>query len=33
MTAAPMTGRLVADLVAGREPEIDIAPFAAARFR
>ena len=33
MTAAPMTGRLVADLVAGRKPAIDIAPFAAARFR
>jgi D-amino-acid dehydrogenase len=32
MTAAPMTGRLVADLVAGRPPSIDIAPFAAARF-
>jgi D-amino-acid dehydrogenase len=32
MTAAPMTGRLVADLVAGRAPAIDIAPFAAGRF-
>jgi len=32
MTAAPMTGRLVADLVAGRPPAIDISPFAAARF-
>jgi len=32
MTAAPMTGRLVADLVAGRQPAIDIFPFAAARF-
>ncbi len=32
MTAAPMTGRLVADLVAGRPPSIDIAPFAPARF-
>lgn len=32
MTAAPMTGRLVADLVAGRKPAIDISPFAAARF-
>jgi len=32
MTAAPMTGRLVADLIAGRKPEIDISPFAAARF-
>jgi D-amino-acid dehydrogenase len=32
MTAAPMTGRLVADLVAGRPPAIDIAPFAPSRF-
>src|SRR5712691_6594079 len=32
MTAAPMTGRIVADLLAGRPAPIDIAPFAAARF-
>jgi D-amino-acid dehydrogenase len=32
MTAAPMTGKIVADLVAGRPASIDIAPFAAARF-
>ena len=32
MTAAPMTGKVVADLVAGRAPSIDIAPFAAERF-
>jgi D-amino-acid dehydrogenase len=32
MTAAPMTGRVVADLVAGRKPAIDIVPFAAGRF-
>jgi D-amino-acid dehydrogenase len=32
MTAAPMTGKVVADLVAGRAPSIDIAPFAAGRF-
>ncbi|MGH7045386.1 MAG: NAD(P)/FAD-dependent oxidoreductase [Stellaceae bacterium] len=32
MTAAPMTGRVVADLVADRRPSIDIAPFAASRF-
>jgi D-amino-acid dehydrogenase len=32
MTAAPMTGRLVADLVAGRKPSIDISPFNPARF-
>ena len=31
MTAAPMTGSIVADLVAGRPPSIDIAPFAPAR--
>jgi D-amino-acid dehydrogenase len=33
MTAAPMTGKIVADLVAGRPAPIDIAPFAASRFR
>ena len=33
MTAAPMTGRIVADLVSGKPAPIDIAPFAAARFR
>jgi D-amino-acid dehydrogenase len=32
MTSAPMTGKLVADLVAGRKPSIDIAPFSPARF-
>jgi D-amino-acid dehydrogenase len=32
MTAAPVTGRVVADLVAGRKPGIDIAPFSPARF-
>jgi glycine/D-amino acid oxidase-like deaminating enzyme len=32
MTCAPMTGRLVADLVAGRQPSIDIAPFNPQRF-
>ena len=32
MTAAPMTGKVVADLVAGRPPSIDIAPFAPGRF-
>jgi D-amino-acid dehydrogenase len=32
MTAAPMTGKVVADLVAGRKPAIDIAPFSARRF-
>jgi len=32
MTSAPMTGKIVADLVAGRPPSIDIAPFAPNRF-
>jgi len=32
MTAAPMTGRLVADLVAGRPPAIDLAAFDPRRF-
>jgi D-amino-acid dehydrogenase len=32
MTAAPMTGKIVADLIAGRPAPIDIAPFAASRF-
>jgi len=32
MTSAPMSGRVVADLVAGRPPAIDISPFAASRF-
>ena len=32
MTSAPMTGRIVADLVAGRPAPIDISPFAAGRF-
>ena len=32
MTAAPMTGKVVADLVACRPPSIDILPFAPSRF-
>jgi D-amino-acid dehydrogenase len=32
MTAAPMTGKIIADLIAGRPPSIGIAPFAAGRF-
>jgi len=32
MTAAPMTGKIVADLVGGRPAPIDIAPFSARRF-
>jgi D-amino-acid dehydrogenase len=33
LTAGAMTGTLVADLVAGRPPTVDIAPFSPARFR
>ena len=32
MAASPMTGRVIADLVAGRKPAIDVAPFRADRF-
>jgi len=32
MTSAPMTGRIVADLVAGRPPSIDIVLFSPGRF-
>lgn len=32
LTGAPMVGRLVADLVLGREPAIDIRPFSVRRF-
>ena len=32
MTSAPVTGRIVADLVAGRAPFIDAAPYSADRF-
>jgi D-amino-acid dehydrogenase len=33
LTAGPATGRLVADLIAGRAPGIDPAPYAARRFQ
>lgn len=33
MTSGPVTGRVIADLVAGRPPFIDIAPYRAERFR
>jgi D-amino-acid dehydrogenase len=33
LTAGPATGKLVADLIAGRAPGIDPAPYAARRFR
>ncbi|MER3450479.1 MAG: hypothetical protein C4315_12200, partial [Chloroflexota bacterium] len=29
----PYSGRLVADLILGRTPEVDPAPFSPARFR
>jgi glycine/D-amino acid oxidase-like deaminating enzyme len=32
VTMAPITARIVADLVAGRTPEIDIAPYRPGRF-
>jgi D-amino-acid dehydrogenase len=32
LIGAPMTGRVIADLIAGRPPSIDLAPFSAARF-
>jgi D-amino-acid dehydrogenase len=33
LTAAATTGKLVADLLAGRKPTVDLRPYAAARFR
>lgn len=33
LTAGPATARLVADLVSGKRPSIDLAPYAATRFR
>jgi D-amino-acid dehydrogenase len=32
LTFGPTTGRLIADLVAGRRPSLDLSPFAIARF-
>lgn len=32
LTGAPRTGELIADLVSGRRPNIDLAPFAIERF-
>lgn len=32
LIGAPMTGRVIADLIAGRPSAIDLAPFSAARF-
>ncbi len=33
LTAGAMTGKIVADLVAGRVPAVDLTPYSAARFR
>ena len=33
LTLGPTTGKLIADLVAGRSPPVDMAPYAAERFR
>lgn len=33
LTAGPTTARLVADLISGKPPEFDLAPYAAERFR
>jgi D-amino-acid dehydrogenase len=33
LTAAAMSGKVVADLVAGRAPRFDLSPYAAGRFR
>jgi sarcosine oxidase subunit beta len=30
---SPAAGRILADLIAGRDPGIDVAPFALGRFR
>ncbi|STZ75464.1 D-amino acid dehydrogenase small subunit [Bergeriella denitrificans] len=32
LTLGPVTGRIIADLVAGRTPEIDTAPYSPSRF-
>jgi D-amino-acid dehydrogenase len=32
MAASPMTGRLIAELVDGRPPGVELAPYRAARF-
>jgi D-amino-acid dehydrogenase len=33
LTAAAMTGKIVADLVSGRPPPVDLTPYSATRFR
>jgi D-amino-acid dehydrogenase len=32
LTFGPTTGRLIAELVAGRRPSLDLSPFTIARF-
>lgn len=32
LTLGPITGRLIADLIAGRQPEFDLSPYRADRF-
>jgi D-amino-acid dehydrogenase len=32
LTAGPKTGRLVADLLSGKRPNLDLAPYDANRF-
>ncbi|MCS6879461.1 MAG: FAD-binding oxidoreductase [Geminicoccaceae bacterium] len=32
LTLGPLTGRLIADLVAGRDPGLDLSPYSPARF-
>jgi D-amino-acid dehydrogenase len=32
LTAGPKTGRWIADLVSGRAPNVDLAPFRVGRF-
>jgi D-amino-acid dehydrogenase len=32
MAAAPMTGKVVAELLSGRPPSVDLAPFSPTRF-
>ncbi|HUF56922.1 MAG TPA: FAD-binding oxidoreductase, partial [Thermohalobaculum sp.] len=32
LTSGPKTGRLIADLIGGRHPNIDLAPFRVGRF-
>ena len=32
MAAAPMTGKVVAEVLSGKPPSVDLAPFSPARF-